>query len=180
MNSVQEKKQAIVDELQGKLKTASAFYVADFTGLNVKRVTQLRSKLRAEGIEYIVVKNTLAERAMADLGLPDIGEHFKGPTALVIGQGDAVTAAKVLSDFAKENDNKPSVKGGIVDRRAVSSQEVGRLAKLPPREQLLAELAGCLESPMAQLATVLEAKLHEFVGLLEALRNERDPAAASE
>ena len=174
MNSVQEKKQAIVDDINGKLKKASAFYVADFAGLNVKRVTELRTRLRKEGVEYIVVKYTLAERAMADLGLPDIGEHLKGPTALVIGQGDAVTAAKILSDFAKENDNKPSVKGGIVDRKAVTSQEVSRLAKLPPREQLLAELAGCLESPMAQLATVLEAKLHEFVGLLEALRTERE------
>jgi large subunit ribosomal protein L10 len=172
--NVQEKKQSIVDDLNGKLAKASAFYIADFTGLNVKRVTELRSRLRKEGIEYVVVKNTLAERALSTLDMPDIGEHFKGPTALVIGQGDAVTAAKVLADFAKENDNKPSIKGGIVDRKAVTSSEVSRLAKLPPREQLLAELAGCLESPMAQLATVLEAKLHEFVGLLEALRTERD------
>jgi large subunit ribosomal protein L10 len=176
--NVQEKKQSIVDDLNGKLKSASAFYLADFSGLNVKRVTELRRRLRAEGIEYIVVKNTLAERAMVDLDLPNIGEHFKGPTALVIGQGDAVTAAKVLADFAKENDNRPSVKAGIVDRRAVTSEEVGRLAKLPPREQLLAELAGCLESPMSQFAAVLEAKLHEFVGLLEALRTEREEPGA--
>ena len=169
-----QEKQTIVDGLNAKLANASSFYVADFTGLNVKRVTELRNRLRKANVEYIVVKNTLAERAMADLNLPDIGEYFRGPTALVIGQGDAVTAAKVLADFAKENDNKPAIKGGIVDRRAVTSSEVSRLAKLPPREQLLAELAGCLESPMAQLAAVLEAKLHEFVGLLEALRTERD------
>ncbi|MEO5509462.1 MAG: 50S ribosomal protein L10 [Longimicrobiales bacterium] len=175
--NVQEKKQAIVDDLNGKLKSASSFYLADFTGLNVKRVTELRRRLRKEGIEYVVVKNTLAERAMVNLDLPDLGVHFKGPTALVIGQGDAVTAAKVLADFAKENDNRPSVKAGIVDRKAVTSQEVGRLAKLPPREQLLAELAGALEAPMAQLAAALEAKLHEFVGLLEALRTEREPGA---
>jgi large subunit ribosomal protein L10 len=174
MMTVQEKKQAVVDELNGKLKKASAFYFADFTGLNVKRATELRNRLRKEGVEYVVVKNTLAERAMAGLDLPDMGEFFKGPTALVIGQGDAVTAAKVLADFAKENDDKPSIKAGIVDRRAVTTQEVSRLAKLPPREQLLAELAGALESPMAQLAGVLSAKLNEFVGLLEALRTERE------
>lgn len=166
-------KQAIVEELNAKLAKASSFYVADFTGLNVKRVTELRSRLRKAGVEYIVVKNTLIERAMVDLGLPDIGEHFRGPTALVIGQGDAVTAAKILSDFAKEHDNKPAIRAGIVERKAFSAEEVGRLAKLPPREQLLAELAGALESPMAQLATMLQAKLYEFVGLLEALRNER-------
>ena len=176
MNSVQEKKQAVVDELNGKLKKASAFYLADFTGLNVKRVTELRNRLRKAGVEYVVVKNTLAERALADLDLPDIGEHFKGPTALVIGQGDAVTAAKVLADFAKENDDKPAIKAGIVDRRAVNRDEVSRLAKLPPREQLLAELAGCLESPLAQFAAVLDAKLNEFVGLLEALKTERESA----
>ena len=169
-----QEKQTIVDGLNAKLANASSFYVADFTGLNVKRVTELRNRLRNANVEYIVVKNTLAERAMADLDLPDIGEYFRGPTALVIGQGDAVTAAKVLSDFAKEHDNKPVIRGGIVDRRAVTTEEVGRLAKLPPREQLLAELAGALEAPMAQLATMLQAKLYEFVGLLEALRTERD------
>lgn len=172
---VQEKQQ-IVDALNGKLREATALYLTDFTGLSVKKITNLRSRLRKEGIECVVVKNTLAERAMDGLGLPDIGEFFKGPTALVIGRGDAVAAAKVLSDFAKEHDNKPAVKAGIVERRAVSAEEVSRLAKLPPREQLLAELAGALEAPMAQLAMMMQAKLYEFAGLLEALRTSRDEA----
>ena len=122
-------------------------------------MTALRARLRAAGVEYVVVKNTLAERALEGLELPDIAEFFKGPTGLVIGQEDAVTAAKVLAEFAKDHDNRPTVKVGIVDRQAVTAEEVARLSKLPPREMLLAELAGPLESPMAQFACVLQAKL---------------------
>ena len=172
---VQEKQQ-IVTDLAGKLSNASAFYLTDFTGLSVKKITNLRARLRKEGVECIVVKNTLAERALDGLELPDIGQFFKGPTALVISSGDAVSAAKVLSDFAREHDNKPTVKAGIVERRAVGPEEVTRLAKLPPREQLLAELAGALSAPMAQLAFLLQARLYEFAGLLDALRTSREEA----
>jgi large subunit ribosomal protein L10 len=171
--NVQEK-QGVVDVLSAKLKGATSVYLTDFTGLNVKRMTELRARLRREGLEYIVVKNTLAERALEGLDLPDIAKFFSGPTGLVIGTEDALVAARVLSDFARENDNRPAVKAGVVERKAVSPAEVERLAKLPPREQLLAELAGAFEAPIAQLAWVMQAKLNEFVGLLEALRNERE------
>lgn len=170
----EHKKQAVVDALAEKLGGASTFYLTDFTGLNVKRMTQLRARLREAGLEYLVVKNTLAERALADMDLPDIAEFFRGPTAVVIGHDDPVLPAKVIADFARDNDNRPAVKAGIVERRAVTAAEVERLAKLPPREQLLAELAGALEAPYAQLAFALGAKLTEFAGLLEALRTERD------
>ena len=173
---MQIEKQQIVDSVAEKLGSATAFYLTDFTGLNVKNMTALRARLRAAGVEYVVVKNTLVERALDGLDMPDIAEFFKGPTGLVIGQEDAVTAAKVLAEFAKDHDNRPAVKVGVVDRRAVPAEEVARLSKLPPREVLLAELAGLLESPMAQLAGVLQAKLNEFVGLLEALRSEREAA----
>lgn len=172
---VQEKQQIVAD-LAGRLEHASAFYLTDFTGLSVKKITDLRARLRKAGVECIVVKNTLAERALAGLELPDIGEFFKGPTALVIGRTDALAAAKVLADFAREHDNRPTVKAGIVERRAVGPEEVTRLAKLPPREQLLAELAGALEAPMALLAMLLQARLSEFAGLLEALRAAREEA----
>lgn len=173
-SNVREKKQAVVNELSKKLGNAKAIYLADFTGLNVKKVTELRRRLRKVGVEYIVVKNTLAERALEGLDLPDIGQFFKGPTAVVLGNRDAVEAAKVLFDFAKENDNKPALKAGVVERKAVSSQDIDRLAKLPPREQLLAQLAGALEAPMQQLLFCLQAKMQETVGLLEALRDQKN------
>lgn len=169
-----QEKQAIVDELSAKLRGANAFYLTDFTGLNVKSITDLRRRLRNAGVEYLVVKNTLAERALEGADFPDIAEFFKGPTALVIGHDDPVAPAKVLADFAKEHDNKPAVKAGIVERKAVSAAQIDVLAKLPPREQLLAELAGALEAPMAQLAYVMQAKLYEMAGLLDALRSSRE------
>jgi large subunit ribosomal protein L10 len=169
-----QEKQAVVDELREKLSGANAFYLTDFTGLNVKSVTDLRRRLRNAGVEYLVVKNTLAERALAGSDLPDIAEFFRGPTAVVIAAGDPVEPAKVLSDFAKEHDNKPAMKAGIVEKKAVSAAQIDALAKLPPREQLLAELAGALEAPMAQLAWMMQAKLYEMAGLLDALRSSRE------
>jgi large subunit ribosomal protein L10 len=171
-----QEKQAIVEELASKLRGAQAFYLTDFTGLNVKSMTVLRKRLREAGVEYVVVKNTLAQRALKGLDLPDVADFFTGPTGLVIGREDAVTAAKVLEEFAKEHDNRPTVKVGVVERRSVSPEEVGRIAKLPPREQLLAELAGALQAPMAQLVFLMQGLMGEFVGLLEALRAERERA----
>ena len=176
MSSAVEKKQAVVDELVGKLTSAKAFYLTDFTGLSVKKMTSLRARMRAEGVEYLVVKNTLARRALEGLDVPDLAEFFRGPTGLVIGAEDPVAAAKVLSDFARENEDKPAVKVGIVERQQLGPEQIGRLASLPPREMLLAELAGAMQAPLAQLVFLMQGKLSEFTGLLEALRAERDSA----
>jgi large subunit ribosomal protein L10 len=176
MSSAVQKKQAVVDELAGKLESATAFYLTDFSGLNVKKMTALRARMRAEGVEYVVVKNTLALRALGGLDIPDIAEFFTGPTGVAIGRDDAVTAARILNDFAKENDDRPTVKVGVVERQQLGPEQVGRLAKLPPREVLLAELAGAMEAPLAQLVFLLQGKLSEMVGLLEALRAQRESA----
>lgn len=176
MSSAVERKQAVVDELAEKLGSAKAFYLTDFTGLSVKKMTTLRARMRAEGVEYLVVKNTLALRALEGLEMPDVGEFFRGPTGLVIGREDAVIAAKVLNDFAKENDDRPAVKVGVVERQQLGPDAVGRLAKLPPREILLAELAGALEAPLSQLVFLMQGKMQEMAGLLEALRAQREGA----
>lgn len=175
--NVKEKKQATVDALHDKLESANSFYLTDFSGLTVKKVTELRRRLRSAGIEYVVVKNTLAERALEGLDVPNnVAEFFKGPTAVAISTTDSVAPAKVLVDFAKENDNKPAMKAAFVDGRGYTAAEVERLAKLPGREQLLAELAGALEAPMSQMLYLLQAKLQETVGLLEALRAQKEGA----
>ena len=175
--NVKEKKQATVDELHSKLGAAKSFYMTDFSGLTVKKVTELRSRLRKAGVEYVVVKNTLAERALEGLDVPgNVAEFFKGPTAVAITVDDAVAPAKVLVDFAKENDNRPAMKAAVLDNKTYTPAQVERLAKLPGREQLLAELAGAFEAPMAQLYFVLQAKLQETLGLLEALRAQKEGA----
>lgn len=169
-----EQKSAFVDELQGKLSEARAFYLTDFTGMNVKQITEFRARLRREGVEYVVVKNTLAQRALTGMELPDIASFFTGPTGLVIGREDAVTAAKVLTDFAKEFDNKPAVKLGIVERQEVQPDQVKRLAALPPKEVLLAQLAGGLQAPMSRLAGGMQNLLAGFARGVDALRQQRE------
>jgi large subunit ribosomal protein L10 len=169
-------KQAVVQELQAKLTDARAFYLTDFTGMNVKQMTEFRSRLRKQGVEYMVVKNTLARRAIAELELPDVAGFFTGPTGLVIGREDAVTAAKVLSDFAKEFDNKPAVKLGIVERQEVQPEQIKRLAELPPKEVLLAQLAGGLQAPMSRLAGGMQNLVAGLARAIDALRQQREAA----
>src|SRR3712207_9403730 len=125
-------KEQLVSELAQKLRGANALYFTDFTGLNVKRMTDLRRRLRRSGVEYVVIKNTLALRAVNESGL--VSERLKGPTGLVLSR-DPVTAAKLLSDFAKENDARPAVKGGLLDGRALNKAQVKQLASMPSRDR---------------------------------------------
>src|ERR1051325_4116878 len=130
-------KEQLVAELKDKLKGATALYYTDFTGLNVKRMTDLRRRLRKANVEYVVIKNTLALRAVNESGL--VGERLKGPTGLVVTR-DPVAAAKLLTDFAKENDQRPSVKGGLFEGRSLDASRVKQLASMPSTEQMLAAL----------------------------------------
>lgn len=171
-----EQKSAVVEELQQKLADANSFYLTDFTGMNVKQMTEFRSRLRREGVEYMVVKNTLAQRALSELELPDIARFFTGPTGLVIGRDDPVAAAKVLRDFAREFDNKPAVKLGVVERQEVPADRVQQLAELPPREVLLAQLAGGLQAPMARLAGGASNLIAGLARAVDALRAQRESA----
>ena len=166
-------KEQLVSELTDKLKGASAVYYTDFTGLNVKRMTDLRRRFRKAGVEYVVIKNTLALRAVNESGLA--GERLRGPTGLVVGP-DPVAAAKVLTDFARENDQRPDIKGGLLDGRQIGVDQVKALANLPSREQLLAELAGGLQAPLAGFVGALNGVLYMFAGALEALRTQRESA----
>jgi len=166
-------KQQIVTELAEKLKGANALYYTDFTGLNVKRMTDLRRRLRKAGVEYVVIKNTLALRAVNESGL--VGERLKGPTGIVVAK-DALAGAKVLTDFAKENDQKPSVKGGMFDGRTIDAEQVKRLANMPSREQLLSELGAGLMAPLASFAGALNGMMYQMVGALEALRAQKEGA----
>jgi large subunit ribosomal protein L10 len=169
-------KQTTIDELTAKLAEARAIYVTDYQGLTVLRVTDLRRRLHKAGVDYVVVKNTLALRALKAAAVPGLDTHVVGPTAFALSQGDAAAAAKVLTDFAKEFE-KPALKAAIVDGRAVTPDQVKRLAALPPREVLLAELAGTMQEPLAGFLGALSGLLSTFVGAVEALRVQRENAA---
>ena len=167
-------KEQLVAELKDKLTGATALYYTDFTGLNVKRMTDLRRRLRKANVEYVVIKNTLALRAVNESGL--VGERLRGPTGLVVAK-DPVGAAKVLTDFAKENDQRPAVKGGLFDGASIDAAQVKKLASMPSREQMLADLGAGLMSPMAGFVGALNGVLYMFAGALEGLRTQRDGAA---
>jgi large subunit ribosomal protein L10 len=167
-------KEQLVSELSDKLKDAKSVYYTDFTGLNVKRMTELRRRFRRAGVEYVVIKNTLAARAVSGVGLD--ADRLRGPTGVVIGR-DPVAAAKVLTEFAREFEQKPAVKGGLLDGRSIDADQVKRLATLPSREQMLAELGASFQSPMAAFAGALNGLLYMFVGAVEALRTQREGAA---
>jgi large subunit ribosomal protein L10 len=158
-------KQVLVDGLREKLGGATAVYYTDFTGLNVKRMTELRRRLKKAGVEYVVIKNTLALRAVNESGL--VSQQLKGPTGVVVAQ-DAITAAKVLSDFAKENDQKPSVKGGIYEGKSVDQAMVKKLATLPTRDEALSIFAGYLNSIPMMFALALDARKTQLEGSNEA------------
>jgi len=166
-------KEQLVVELKDKMKGASALYYTDFTGLNVKRMTELRRRLKRQGVEYVVIKNTLALRAVNESGL--VSQTLKGPTGVVISR-DPVTAAKLLTDFAKENDARPSVKGGLLDGVSIDESQVKKLASMPSREQMLADLGAGLQSPMAAFVGALNGLLYMFAGALDALKTQREGA----
>lgn len=166
-------KEQLVTELREKLAGASTLYYTDFTGLNVKRMTELRRRLRKAKVEYVVIKNTLALRAVQEAGL--LKQSLRGPTGLVMAN-DALVAAKVLSDFAKENDQKPVVKGGLMDGRALDPEQIKKLAAMPSREQMLADLAAGLQSPMAAFVGAMNGLLYMFAGSLDALKTQREGA----
>jgi large subunit ribosomal protein L10 len=166
-------KEQLVTELRDKLTNAQSLYYTDFTGLNVKRMTELRRRLKRAGIDYVVIKNTLALRAVNESGL--VGTKLKGPTGLVVGK-DPVAAARVLTDFAKEFEDKPAMKGGMLQGKAIDNAQLKRMASLPSREQMLADLAASMQSPMAAFLGALSGPLYMFAGALDALKTQREGA----
>jgi large subunit ribosomal protein L10 len=154
-NVIQEKEQ-VVAEVAAKLRDSASTIVADYRGLNVHQVTQLRKNLREAGVEFQVLKNTLVRRATARAELTDLDSVLSGPTAVAFSKTDVVAAAKVLSEFAKKNDAL-KVKGGIVEGRYIDADQVKDLANLPSREGLLSMLLSVLQAPIRNFALAVKA-----------------------
>ena len=158
-------RQQTVEALAARLKAAPTVIVTDFSGLSVARITELRRRIRAAGASYVVVKNTLAQRALAANAVAALDGHLAGPTGLVLAGADPLPVAKVLTDFAREFE-RPAVRAGYVDGQAVAPAYVKRLGEIPPREVLLAQFAGALNNV-----------LYSMVAALEALKEQRATAA---
>ena len=155
-------KEQLVAELKSKLDGAEGVLYTDFTGLNVKRMTELRRRFRKAGVEYVVIKNSLALRAVNEAGLT--GQVLKGPTGVVVAKANAIAAAKVLTDFAKENDARPTVKGGLYEGEVIDAAMVKKLASLPTREEALSILVGTFNSVLSMFALSLEARKTQLEG----------------
>ena len=171
-----EQKQATVSEVQAKLQGAQTVIVAEYRGLNVERVTQLRSKARKSGVYLRVLKNTLARRAVQGTPFEKLSEQMVGPLMYGISQ-DPVAGAKVLSEFAKENELFV-IKAGAMPGSVMSAKDIKALAQLPSREELLATLLGTLQAPMTKLVRTLNEVPGKLVRTLAAYRDAREKAAA--
>ena len=175
-------KEQTIERLRERLDGAKCLYVTDFTGLDVASMTDLRARLTAARVEYLVVKNTLARRALSEGPFAELAKHMTGPNAFAVSRDDVVAAAKILTDFAKERE-RPQIKAGVIEGQVISLEEIRRIASLPPREQLLAQVVGHARAPIAGLVFVLHGLLAKFVRTVEAVRVQREaeggsPAAA--
>ena len=151
---VLEAKKAQVAETVEILKAAQTGVLVDYRGLNVEEDTELRRKLREANVKYFVIKNTLLRLAAKEVGLDALDEALHGPTAIAVSSEDAVAPAKVIADFAKEND-KLEIKTGFMDGAVISLDEVNKLAATPNMDTLIAKMMGSLNSPISSLARLL-------------------------
>jgi large subunit ribosomal protein L10 len=166
----QQRKSGVIDDITTRLQTASASMLTEYRGLTVTDLANLRAALRPTLTDYKVYKNTLARRAAADAGFTEMAELLEGPVAIafVRPEGDAVTAAKALKEFAKNNPNL-IVKGGMLGPRVLTVRDVENLAEVPPRDVLLARLAGGFQAPLVKAAGLFQAFTRNFAYGLKAL-----------
>jgi large subunit ribosomal protein L10 len=171
-----EEKKAVVEEIAAQVALAKGIVLAEYRGLEVGNMTELRRKARGSGVYLRVLKNTLARRAVKDTPFAKLADQMVGP--LVYGiSSDPVATAKVMNEFAKGND-KFVIKAGAMPNAVISPKEVAALASLPSREELLAKLLGTMQAPIAQFVRTLNEVPSKFVRTLAAVRDAKEKASA--
>jgi large subunit ribosomal protein L10 len=173
-----QEKTAAVAEITERFQGSSAAVLTEYRGLTMAQLTQLRRSL-GDGTTYAVVKNTLTRRAASEAGFPVPEELLTGPTAIAFISGDPVEAARGLRDFSRTNPLLV-IKGGVLDGKALSPDDVRRLADIEPREVLLARLAGAMQGPLAKAAGLLQAPLSQVARLAAALQEKRQAGAPAD
>jgi large subunit ribosomal protein L10 len=172
-----EQKQAVVAEVSEQLKAAQAIVLAEYRGLPVGNMTELRKKARTSGVYLRVLKNTLARRAVAETPFAGLTDKMVGPLAYGIS-ADPVAVAKVLQEFSRDNGEKFTIKGGAMPNVVMTPQQVAELAKMPSRAELLSILLGTMQAPVAKLARTLNEVPGKFVRTLAALQEQREKQTA--
>lgn len=156
MSKAIEAKKAQVQEIAEKFKNASSVVLVDYRGLNVAQVTELRKQLREAGVEFKVYKNTLTRRAVEEVGLEGLDEYLTGPNAIAFSNDDVTAPARILNNFAKENEAL-EIKAGVIEGNVASVEEIKALANLPSREGLLSMLLSVLQGPIRNFALAVKA-----------------------
>ncbi len=172
-DEVLKAKQDVVQEIVEKLNRAQAMVLVDYRGLNVEQVTDLRNQYRQEQIDYKVYKNTMMRFALKEAGIDGMDEYLTGPNAVAFSFEDPVAAAKVSQKYAKGND-KLVIKAGVVDGKVIDKTGVEALAKLPPKEVLVAQVLGTLNAPITGLATALQGTYGGLVRCLDQVRAQQE------
>ncbi len=171
-----EQKAEQVDLLTEKLKTAKVALLTDYRGLTVTQLQDLRGKLRTGDVEFRVVKNTLARRAADAAGVKELEAQLEGPVAIAFGYEDLSLPSKLINDWVRATRLKLDVKGGLVEGRVFTPDQVKQLADLPSRETLIAQLMGTMQSPVGQLVGIMQTPLQQLRGVLEAYKTKLEAA----
>ena len=172
------KKESQVEDIKSRLSRSSIAIATGYQGMSASNMTDLRARLREQGIEYRVIKNTLALRAASELGNEGVDRVLLGPTAIAFGYGDATEAAKGLNGYIVTSRLPLVIHGAVMDGQVLSGDQVVILATLPPRDELLARLLGQMQAPITGLATVLSAPLRGLVTVLQRASEQSDGATA--
>lgn len=172
-----EIKKQFVQQLNERLAKSQVVILTDYKGLDVASVTDLREKLREANIEYEVVKNTMLRLASEGTGVEAIKDNFKGPSAIALSYDDPVAPAKILSDFAKEND-KLEIKVGVMGDKVLDLSAIKALSALPSREELLATVLSAMNAVPTSLVTALSDVPRRMVNVLQAIKDQKEQEAA--
>lgn len=170
-----DEKKRIVDELHKRFSDAAIVILTDYKGLDVTTMNQLRKKLREAEVEYQVVKNSLMARASDDTDVALIKDSFKGPSAIALGYEDPVAPAKVLTDFAKDND-KLEIKIGVMKDQVLTLESINALSSLPSREQLLAQVLSAMNGVSTALVRALNDVPCRLLNVLNAIKEQKEAA----
>lgn len=172
-----DEKAALVAELAERMKTSTAMMIADYRGLTVSEITDLRGELRELGCRFEVVKNTLTRRAADEAEIAELKELLEGPTAIAFCGEEVAAPAKVLAKHAKES-KVLEIRGGLLEGRLIDARTITVLASLPPREVLLAQLLGGLQGPIRGLVTVLAGPMRGLATVLTRIQEQKEAEAA--
>jgi large subunit ribosomal protein L10 len=171
-----QRKVESLEQFSQLLSASDSIFLADFSGMSVEKITQMRDKFFQNGIEFKVIKNTLAKKALHNAGINQLDPYLKGVNGFAFGHIDPSRPAKIMFDFAKE-DEKPKIKSCILEGQLYGADKIALVKDLPFREQIIAELIGQLQAPVSNFVGILNEIVRSFLGVLDAIIQQKGGTA---